>query len=136
MTRTFGLPPGLDEIDTMARAAFQRLPEAFLRHLDGVRILVEDFADEATLRAAGIADPFDLTGIYEGVPVGEKHLALSGVMPDRIRLFRSPILDEWVTRGTEDLEHLVAHVLIHEIGQHFGLSDADMAALEVSSETS
>lgn len=116
----------------MARAALKRLPKAFLRHLDGVRLVVEDFADEETLGHAGIADPFALTGIYEGVPVGEKHLAFSGVMPDRIRLFRSPILDEWIVRGGESLEHLVAHVLIHEVGHHFGLSDADMLALEES----
>ncbi len=132
MMRTFGTAPNLDDIEAMARAALKRLPKAFLRHLDGVRLVVEDFADEETLGHAGIADPFDLTGIYEGVPVGEKHLALNGVMPDRIRLFRSPILDEWIVRGDESLEHLVAHVLIHEVGHHFGLSDADMLALEES----
>ncbi len=130
MTRTFGLAPSLDEIDALARAALARLPEEFAAHLDGVLLLVEDFADEETLAAMGIADPFELTGIYEGVPVGERHSAPSGTMPDRIRLFRQPILAEWIARGDETLEHLVAHVLIHEVGHHFGLSDADIEALE------
>ena len=113
----------------MARAALARLPEPFAGHLDGVLLVVEDFADDETLAELGIDDPFDLTGLYEGIPVGEKHDA-SGTMPDRIRLFRAAILDEWIARGDERLEHLVAHVLIHEVGHHFGLSDADIAALE------
>lgn len=129
MTRTFGLPPSLDDIDTMARAALGRLPEPFAAHLDGVLLVVEEFADAETLADLGIDDPFELTGLYEGVPVGEKHNA-SGTMPDRIRLFRAAILDEWIARGDERLEHLVAHVVIHEVGHHFGLSDDDIEALE------
>ncbi len=129
MTRNFGHAPSLIEIETLARAALQRLPEPFSAHLDGVLLVVEDFADEATLTALGIADPFELTGLYEGVPIGEKYHA-SGTMPDRIRLFRAAILDEWIARGDETLEHLVAHVVIHEVGHHFGLSDADIDALE------
>lgn len=129
MIRTFGTAPSLTEIETLARAALERLPGPFAAHLDGVLLVVEDFADEETLAALGIANPFELTGLYEGVPVGEKHNA-SGTMPDRIRLFRSPILDEWIARGDETLEHLVAHVVIHEVGHHFGLSDADIEALE------
>jgi predicted Zn-dependent protease with MMP-like domain len=129
MTRNFGHAPSLIEIETLARAALQRLPEPFSAHLDGVLLVVEDFADEATLTALGIADPFELTGLYEGVPIGEKYHA-SGTMPDRIRLFRAAILDEWIARGDETLEHLVAHVVIHEVGHHFGQSDADIDALE------
>ncbi len=129
MTRVFGFSPSLLEIETLARAALERLPEPFAVHLEGVRLVVEDFADAETLADLGMADPFELTGLYEGVPVGEKHNA-SGTMPDRIRLFRSPILDEWIARGDETLEHLVAHVVIHEVGHHFGLSDADIDALE------
>lgn len=129
MTRTFGLPPSLDDIDTMARAALGRLPEPFAAHLDGVLLVVEEFADAETLADLGIDDPFELTGLYEGVPVGEKHNA-SGTMPDRIRLFRAAILEEWIARGDERLEHLVAHVVIHEVGHHFGLSDDDIEALE------
>lgn len=113
----------------MARAALARLPEPFAGHLDGVLLVIEDFADADTLADLGIADPFELTGLYEGIPVGEKHHA-SGAMPDRIRLFRAAILDEWIARGDEQLETLVAHVLIHEVGHHFGLSDDDIEALE------
>lgn len=134
MNRRIGTAPSLEEIEVLALAALARMPEPFAGHLDGVAVLVEDFADPETLADLGIADPFELTGLYEGVPLGEKHSAPSGVMPDRIRLFRAPILDEWVARGDESLEHLVAHVLVHEVGHHFGLSDADMALLEESVE--
>lgn len=129
MSRTFGLAPSLLEIEALARAALERLPEPFAAHLGDVLLVVEDFADAETLAAMGMADPFELTGLYEGVPLGEKH-NVSGTMPDRIRLFRSPILDEWIARGDETLEHLVGHVVIHEVGHHFGLSDDDIEALE------
>lgn len=134
MTRPFGTAPSLEEIEAIARAALERMPEPFAAHLDGVVLAVEDFADEATLADLGIEDPFDLTGLYEGVPVGDKHAAPSGTLPDRIRLFRAPILDEWIARGDESLEHLVAHVLVHEVGHHFGLSDAAMHKLEAAVE--
>lgn len=126
----FGLAPDAAEIEALADAALARLPEPFAAHLAGVVLQVEEFADAETLALLGIEDPFELTGIYEGVPVGEKHSAPSGTLPDRIRLFRAPILDEWIARGDETLEHLVAHVVIHEVGHHFGLSDADIEALE------
>ena len=126
------MPPGADEIEALALAALARLPAQFAEHLGEVLVRVEQFADEETLAALGIDDPFELTGLYEGVPLGEKSIAESGAMPDCIRLFRGPILDEWIARGDETLEHLVAHVLIHEVGHHFGLSDAAMAALEAS----
>jgi len=130
MDRVFGIAPSAQEIEALARAALERLPAQFRGHLAEVLLLVEDFADAETLDALGIEDPFELTGIYEGLPLGEKSLGHSGTMPDRIRLFRSPILDEWIERGDETLEHLVAHVLIHEVGHHFGLSDEAMHALE------
>ena len=124
------MPPGADEIEALALAALARLPAQFAEHLGEVLVRVEQFADEETLAALGIDDPFDLTGLYEGVPLGEKSQSASGALPDRIRLFREPILDEWLARGDETLEHLVAHVLVHEVGHHFGLSDEDMHALE------
>ncbi len=130
MSRTSGTPPTLDEIEALARATLARLPEPFSSHLADILLRVEDIADNETLAALGIEDPFELTGVYEGLPVGEKNSGVSGALPDRIRLFREPILDEWISRGDETLEHLVAHVLIHEVGHHFGLSDADMEALE------
>ena len=128
--RQFGEAPQIADIEGMARRAWQRLPADFARHLTGIVLTVEDFADEELLAAMGIADPFELTGVYEGLPLTERSLDHSGQLPDRIRLFRRPILDEWAARGDETLEHLVAHVLIHEVGHHFGLSDEAMHALE------
>ena len=130
MNRRFGSPPSLDEIEALARAALARLPERFSLHLRDIVLRVEDFADDETLAELGIEDAFSLSGLYEGLPLGLKEGGAVAAMPDRIRLFRQPILDEWIERGDETLEHLVAHVLIHEVGHHFGLSDADMEALE------
>lgn len=130
MTRQIGPAPTAQEMEAMARAAMARLPRQFAEHLGAVIMQVEDFADAELLSEMGIEDPFDLTGVYEGLPITERSIEHSGTMPDRIRLFRRPILDEWATRGDETLEHLVAHVVIHEIGHHFGLSDEDMHALE------
>jgi len=127
--RRFGSSPSADEIEAIARAALQALPEPFAQSLPDIVLLVEDFADEATLHAMGIEDPFDLSGLYEGVPLPERSVSQSGTLPETIRLFRRPILDEWAG-GTDTLEHLVAHVLVHEVGHHFGLSDGDMHALE------
>ena len=129
--RRFGTPPSADEIEEIARAALNTLPEPFAGHLRDVVLLIEDFADDETLAAMGIEDPFDLTGIYEGVPLPDRSVEQSGTLPDRIRLFRRPILDEWAS-GEDTLERLVAHVLIHEVGHHFGLSDEDMHRLEAS----
>ena len=130
MTRAFGPAPTADEMEALARAALERLPAQFREHLGDVVLLVEEFADEELLAELGIEDPFDLTGVYEGLPLHEKSIGHSGALPDRIRLFRAPILDEWIARGDESLEHLVAHVLVHEVGHHFGLSDETMHALE------
>jgi predicted Zn-dependent protease with MMP-like domain len=131
--RAFGASPSAADIEAIARRTLAGLPEPFARHLVDVVLQVEDFADDETLEAMGIDDPFDLTGIYEGIPISEKSVVESGALPDRIRLFRRPILDEW-TDGEDSLEHLVAHVAIHEAGHHFGLSDEAMHALENSVE--
>ena len=127
--RTFGTPPSPHEFEAIARAALARLPAEFARHVGDVVLSVEEFADEETLAEMGIEDPFELTGLFEGIGLTEQSIELSGQMPNRVRLFRGAILDEWIADG-EDLEHLIAHVVIHEIGHHFGLSDADMHALE------
>lgn len=129
--RSFGPPPTAEEIEAIARSVMARLPEHFAVSLDDVVLQVEDFADEATLREMGIDDPFELSGLYEGVPLTERSVEQSGTLPERVLLFRRPILDEWAD-GEDSLEHLVAHVLIHEIGHHFGLSDGDIHALEDS----
>lgn len=111
----------------------ERLPEPFANSLGDVVLLVQDFADDAILADMGIEDPFDLTGLYEGIPLTQKSVEHSGTLPERILLFRCPILDEWAA-GEDTLEHLIAHVLIHEVGHHFGLSDDDIHALEDSIE--
>ncbi|MXO85985.1 neutral zinc metallopeptidase [Altererythrobacter aurantiacus] len=130
MKRRIGIAPTAAEMETLALEALGNLPEEMKAMLRGVIVQVQDFADEETLAAVDLDEPFELTGIYEGRPLTEKTIEASGELPDRIRLFRRPILDEWAARGDETLEHLVAHVLIHEVGHHFGLSDDDMHALE------
>jgi predicted Zn-dependent protease with MMP-like domain len=129
MTRRFDHPPTADEIETIARAALNGLPEPFAAPLAAVVLQVEEQADAALLAELGVDHPLDLTGVYEGIPIAERSVETSGTLPDRIRLFRAAILDEWVSEG-ESLEHLVRHILIHEAGHHFGLSDAAMHALE------
>lgn len=124
-----GEAPSADMIEAIARATIARLPPAFLAHLGDVVLVVEDIADDETLAALGIDHPLDLTGLYHGRPVGEKSSTDTDAMPDRIHLYRRAILDEWVETGVR-LDDLVAHVTIHEIGHHFGLSDDDMQSLE------
>ena len=124
-----GQAPSADEMEAMARAALEGLPDAFRAYLGDVVLAVEEFADDETLAALGIAHPLDLTGLYHGRPVGEKSSMDTGALPDRIFLYRQPILAEWIETGVR-LDDLVRHVLIHEVGHHFGLSDADMHRLE------
>ena len=123
--------PDADAIRAIALKALNALPAEFRAHLGDVVLIVEEFADEETLDALGIEHPLDLSGLYHGRPVGEKSSMESGALPDRIHLYRRAILDEWIATGV-GLTELVRHVTIHEIGHHFGLSDADMHALEAT----
>jgi len=111
------------------RRRWRRCPYVFLQHIRDVVIAIEEFADDATLASLDIEHPYDLTGLYEGRPLTERSIDHSGGMPDRVTLYRIPILVEWI-EGGERLDWLVRHVLIHEIGHHFGFSDDDMHALE------
>ena len=129
MARRFDLPPSAEEIEAIARLAMASLPEPFGTHLADVVLQVDEFADDELLAEMSIDHPLDLTGVYEGIPIGQRSVETSGTLPDRIRLFRQPILAEWCEEG-EIFEHLVRHILIHEVGHHFGLSDEDMHALE------
>ena len=129
MTRRFDHPPSADEIEAVARAALSALPAPFAEHLGGVVLQIDELADDALMAELGIDHPLDLTGVYEGIPIGERGVETSGTLPDRIRLFRQAILAEWVEEG-EAFEHLVRHILIHEVGHHFGLSDDAMHAIE------
>lgn len=132
MNPRFGLAPSAAEFEHIAQEALARMPAEFTKHITDIIIEIEDFADDELLIQMGIDNPFELTGLYEGVPITERSFDTFIEQPDRIRLFRRAILDEWAERGDETLEHLVAHVLIHEIGHHFGLSDEAMHALEES----
>lgn len=131
MTSLPHLAPTNDAIEAIARDAWDKLPTEFRTHLSAVVFRVKDFADDDILDELGIEDPYMLTGLYSGRPVGDKSSSYSGELPDMIHLYRVPILLEWIESG-EELGHLVRHVLIHEVGHHFGLSDADMHAIEDS----
>ena len=122
--------PDLDDFADMASAAFAALPETFRARCDGVLIRVEEFADEETLTAMEIEDPFELTGLYRGVDLTAKSSADIAPEPDEVWLYRRPILDEWAERADAGLYELVAHVLVHEIGHHFGLTDEQIEAIE------
>ncbi|WP_242125009.1 metallopeptidase family protein [Sphingobium sp. Sx8-8] len=119
--------PTREEIEALALKALSRLPEPFRAHLSNLLLFVEEFADPAILKEMEIDDPFGLTGLYSGRPVGEP--VQTGDQPPTVHLFRRPLLDEWVETGVP-LDMLITHVVVHEIGHHFGLSDLDMHVLE------
>lgn len=122
--------PSLADIETLARAALEALPEEFRGPARLVALRVEDFPDDDILNELQIESPFELTGLYDGVPLTERSVMDQPVRPDAIWLYRRPILDEWTERGNEPLGHLVAHVLVHELAHHFGWSDDDIAAID------
>jgi predicted Zn-dependent protease with MMP-like domain len=130
-----GLPPSLDDIAAMAEAAFAALPEGFRKLTGEVLFRVEDFAEESVLDDLGIEDAFELTGLYQGVDLGRRSVLDPAPRPSMVFLYRRPILDEWAERRDVTLEALVAHVLIHEIGHHFGLTDAQIEAIEQTAES-
>jgi predicted Zn-dependent protease with MMP-like domain len=122
--------PTLDEIEALARAALETIPQELRRHVGDVVIRIAEFPDQDTCREMELDSEFDLLGLYSGVPLDHKESAGSRQDVDMIFLYRRPLLDCWCETG-EELGHLVRHVLIHEIGHHFGFSDADMEALEL-----
>ena len=121
--------PDAATIEHLAEAAIARLPETFRRHLAGVVLRIEDYADDEVLDQLGIEDPFELTGLYSGRSLDKQDSWVSGELPPMIHLYRRPLLDEWAETGVS-LEALITHVIIHEIGHHFGFSDAQMHAIE------
>ena len=123
------IAPSLADIEDLAEEAFAMIPTELRRHAADVVIRVEDFPDEETERDMELESPFDLLGLYRGVALTHKSVSDPGGMPDMVFLYRRPILDYWCETG-EDLVHLIRHVLIHEIGHHFGYSDDDMERLE------
>ena len=127
------LAPSLEEIEALAVEAYAHLPDAF-RALSGeVRFHVADFPDDAIVDEMGLESAFDLLGLFEGSPLAEAANPATGQLANRILLYRRPMLDYWAEHE-ESLGTLVSHVLIHEIGHHFGLSDDDMEAIEAAAE--
>lgn len=123
--------PDADAMEAMARRSLDSLPFEFRKQMGNVVLRVEEYADAESLKAVDLTHPMQLSGLYTGRPVGNKSISDPSAMPDMIHLYRQPILAEAAQRGIS-VERLVHHVLIHEVGHHFGLSDADMHALEDS----
>ncbi len=125
--------PDAATIEAYALDALASLPTVLRDAAAGVRLTIEEVAPDDVLRELGIEHPYDLTGLYHGRPLTEQSIMDTGRLADAVTLYRVPILIEWV-EGGEELGHLVRHVLIHEIGHHFGFSDEDMHRLEAAAD--
>jgi predicted Zn-dependent protease with MMP-like domain len=123
--------PSLAEMEAMAHDIFAHLPKAFRDLCEGLIIRVEDFPTEEVLDEMDVESEFDLLGLFQGVGLPRQSLGDIARLPNLIWLYRRPILDYWAEHD-EALGRIIRHVLIHEIGHHFGLSDDDMAAIEAS----
>jgi predicted Zn-dependent protease with MMP-like domain len=131
MGQTFA--PDAAAIERLAESAIAGLPETFRRHLANVVLRIEDFADDAVLAELGVEDPFEISGLYSGRSLDKQDSWVSGELPPMIHLYRRPLLDEWAETGIA-LEDLITHVIVHEVGHHFGYSDAEMHAIEEQAE--
>jgi len=129
----FTTAPSLADVDALARAALETIPEPMRGMTDGLVIRVEELPDQSVCAEMELESPFDLLGLYQGVALPFKSVADTPEAPDMVFLYRAPILDYWCETG-EDLTHVIRHVLIHEIGHHFGFSDDDMEALEAAAD--
>jgi predicted Zn-dependent protease with MMP-like domain len=128
------LAPSLDDLERLARTAWEELPEAFRRLADGIVFRIEDWADEEILAELEIEDPYELSGLYQGVDLTQASITDPTPQGPIVFLYRRAILDEWIERGELPLAELVAHILVHEVGHHFGLSDEQMDALLAAQE--
>jgi predicted Zn-dependent protease with MMP-like domain len=131
LTWRFIKTPSLADLEVLAREVFARLPTKFQALCEGLVIQVEDFATDEVLDDMDVESPFDLMGLFQGVGLPFRSESAPVQMPNMIWLYRRPILDYWAEHD-ETLGAIVAHVLVHEIGHHFGLSDADMEAIEAA----
>ena len=125
--------PSLEEFETLATQAYARLPPKFRALCEGVVIRVDDFPADDVLREMRAESEFDLLGLFQGVGLPFRSESASGEMPNMVWLYRRPILDYWSENG-DSLGEIVTHVLVHEIGHHFGLSDEDIEAIEASAD--
>ncbi len=121
--------PDIGVFEALARAAIDRLPEPYRSLARALPLRVEDFPPESVLDEMGIDDAFELTGLYDGVPLTERSVADQPQRPEAIWLFRRPIMDEWAERVEVPLGELVAHVYVHELAHHFGWSDDQIARI-------
>jgi predicted Zn-dependent protease with MMP-like domain len=126
--------PSLAELEGLAQSAYLQLPARFRKLTGELLIRVEDFPTDEVLDSLEIESPFDLLGLYSGVDIGRKSVTDVSALPDMVFLYRHPILDYWAEHE-ETLGAIVTHVLVHEIGHHFGLSDADMERIESEAAT-
>ena len=125
--------PTISEFETLAADAWQRLPSEFRDKAKDVLIRVEEFGTDEVLDSLGIDSSYDLLGLYQGVSLDKKSVMDLPRQPDMVFLYRRPILEEWAESG-ESLGDLITHVLVHEIGHHFGFSDDDMARIEAAAD--
>lgn len=123
------LPPSLDDLERMAQRAWAALPAEFRALAGDVIFRIEEFADDQILAEVGVEDPLELTGLYSGPDLTERSIMDPSPRAPMVMLYRQAILFEWISHGDVPLADLVEHVLVHEIGHHFGLSDDDMDAL-------
>jgi predicted Zn-dependent protease with MMP-like domain len=123
-------PPDLALIESLAHEAVAALPEPFARYARDVVIRVEEMAGDAVLEEVGCESGYDLTGLYQGIPLTEKSISDQPLEPDMIFLFRRAILEEWIERGTVSLRQLVGHIMVHELAHHFGWTDEEIAAID------
>jgi predicted Zn-dependent protease with MMP-like domain len=125
--------PSLDHIERLARACFEELPPEFRSLVDEIAFVMQDFPDDVTMKDLGLDSEFDVLGLFHGADLAARRANRGGPEPTMIVLYRRPILDYWAEHD-ESLRAIVRHVLVHEIGHHFGLSDDDMEAIEAGEE--
>ncbi len=123
--------PSLAEMEVMAQEVFERLPKSFRQLCEDVIIRIDDFPTDEVLDEMGATSEFDLLGLFQGIGLPFRSNDDLARLPNMVWLYRRPILDYWAEHD-ETLGHIVRHVLIHEIGHHFGLSDDDMEAIEAA----